>query len=665
MLFRRIFSLDRQTSLIAAAILLIHALLLGWSATRQSPTRIEPDHIVAGISHVLLGRFDLFRVNPPLVRMVASFPVLAASPKIDWKHYDADPFLRSERDVSKDFFTANGSRALYLITLARWACIPFSLIGGYISFRWAYQLYGNAAGLMAEALWCFCPYVLGHSLLITSDAQAAAVGLVAAYVFWLWLSEPRWDRALLDGLVLGLAELCKYTCLIFYPLWIVLWLFRRLTKRGRIPSGQWQREVAQLVLSIALSILVINIGYGFEGSFSPLCGFRFQSRMLTGVKSLADVPPEGDNRFAGTWIGKLPVPLPANMVQGIDKQRYDFERGLPSYLRGKWQKHGWWYYYLYALAIKTPLGTWCLVALAAVVTIFWRDYSASWRDEMVVLAPFFVILIFVSSQAGFSVHSRYVIPALPFLFVWTSKVARVLETRPCTQPHFFCMRGAMGWLLNRKQPAVAVLIITAIVWSIGSSLAFYPQSLSYFNELAVVLPTPADISYPKPIGESGKNCGLLSRIAYAITAGPRNGPRHLLNSNIDWGQNFLHLEEWLDRHRDVKLDGLAYYGSPAMLMVIPTIPPPPTVVPLDENAFYRSNDPQYGPTPGWYALSVKYIYSRDREYRYFLHFEPVAMAGYSIYIYHITLDDANHVRRKLGLTEIQVEETHKITSEES
>ncbi len=46
------------------------------------------------------------------------------------------------------------------------------------------------------------------------------------------------------------------------------------------------------------------------------------------------------------------------------------------------------------------------------------------------------------------------------------------------------------------------------------------------------------------------------------------------------------------------------------------------------------------------------IYSRDRQYRYFLNFEPVAMAGYSIYIYHITLDEANQVRRELGLKEL-------------
>jgi hypothetical protein len=57
----------------------------------------------------------------------------------------------------------------------------------------------------------------------------------------------------------------------------------------------------------------------------------------------------------------------------------------------------------------------------------------------------------------------------------------------------------------------------------------------------------------------------------------------------------------------------------------------------------------FGPLPGWYAVSVKEIYARSHKYRYCLYFEPVAMAGYSIYIYQIALDGANRVRREVGL----------------
>ncbi|MDR1491863.1 MAG: hypothetical protein LBT05_03965 [Planctomycetaceae bacterium] len=63
-----------------------------------------------------------------------------------------------------------------------------------------------------------------------------------------------------------------------------------------------------------------------------------------------------------------------------------------------------------------------------------------------------------------------------------------------------------------------------------------------------------------------------------------------------------------------------------------------------------ANDPQ----PGWYALSVNHLYDREKQYRYFLNFEPADKIGYSIYIYHIMPEDANRVRRETGLPEIEV-----------
>ena len=74
-----------------------------------------------------------------------------------------------------------------------------------------------------------------------------------------------------------------------------------------------------------------------------------------------------------------------------------------------------------------------------------------------------------------------------------------------------------------------------------------------------MLPTPADASYPKPLGGSDEDHGVLSTIKYVLTAGPRNGPRHLLDSNIDWGQDLFYLKDWLDEsHPEAKLDRVAY-----------------------------------------------------------------------------------------------------------
>ena len=327
-------------------ILAFHSVLLGFSNWCHSPVYCEISCLPAGLSHLQLGRFDMYRVNPPLIRTIATIPAAFAGCETDWSGYEMSPLGRSWQDVGVCFLKANGARSFRLYTWGRWACIPFGLLGGWVCFRWASRLYGATAGLTATTLWCFCPYVLGHASLMTPDAHAAAVGLAAGYVFWRWLSEPYWNRALLTGLVLGVAELCKFTLLVFYPLWLAMWILYRLPDRRQMHASQWLRELLQFTVITAVSVLTINFGYCFEGSFQRLGDYQFQSQTMTADKPLADVPAFGGNRFAGTWLGSLPVPLPKNYLQGIDTQKLDFERGLPSYLRGEWSKHGWWYYYL-------------------------------------------------------------------------------------------------------------------------------------------------------------------------------------------------------------------------------------------------------------------------------------------------------------------------------
>ena len=604
---------ERLAIVLVGAVLVVFILLLGWSGWRHSPVVTEDAHLASGVSHLRFGRFDLFRVNPPLVRMVAAAAVALIAPSSAWNGYDGNPFVRIEHRLAQDFLLIHGSRSFWLLTVARWGCIPFAVVGGYVCYCWARALYGLAAGLIALALWCFSPYVLGHASLITPDAHAAALGVLASYAFWRWLKVPDWWYASLAGFLLGLAELSKFTLLVFYPVWPVLWLLYRLPARREMTARDYLRQAAMLMSILLLSVCVINLGYAFEGSFRRLGEFRFQTEMLTGL-SRREVPENGANRFLGTWLASFPVPLPKNYLQGIDTQKLDFEQKRWSYLRGEWKLGGWWYYYLYALAVKVPLGTWLLVLVAIGVSVFGRRYSAPWRDEMVLLMPLAVILAFVSSQMGINVHSRYALPILPFAFVWTSKVALSIP---------------MGrWTL-------AAVVIGALGWSIGSSLCFYPHSLSYFNELV---------------------------------GGPKGGHYHLLDSNIGWGQDLLYLKRWLDKRPEARALHLASFGfvDPRLAGIEFTLPP---ISAPANNGDQHSSKQDLGPQPGWYAIDVNFLHGAPMptadgkggwrtfpkdgyNLTYFLHFEPVGMAGYSIYIYHITPDEANRVRRELGLPEL-------------
>ena len=208
------------------------------SAARHSPVIDEPAHLAAGVSNWELAGFELFKVNPPLVRMIAALPAIAAGATTDWSGYYQGVGTRAEFTVMDDFVWANGPRTIWLVTLARWGLIPLVLVGGYVCYRWARELYGDAAGVLALALWCFCPNVLAYGQILAADAGAAALGLAASYCFWKWLRDPAWDRALVAGIVLGLAELTKTTWAVLFVLWPGLWMVWRAGPKSKIGNRE-------------------------------------------------------------------------------------------------------------------------------------------------------------------------------------------------------------------------------------------------------------------------------------------------------------------------------------------------------------------------------------------------------------------------------------------
>jgi dolichyl-phosphate-mannose-protein mannosyltransferase len=618
-------------------LLSAQVILVGWIGWRTSPNRTEMGHMGATVYFWQTLHFDVFHVNPPLTRMVSGIPILACRPQYDWSSYSRQQQDRPEWAMGRDFVAANTiAMARRSFLLARWALIPLLVLGGYSGYRLSRELYGEAAAFVFLTLWCISPFMLGWGATMCPDAVAGAMGLVAIYTFRRFLQKADWSSAAVAGIFLGLLPLTKLTWIIAFGVWPLIWSIWTvpcfLTKSTRRPLP----SLRQLVVVLVVGLYVLNMGYLFRGTLRPLGEYVFVSELLSGRETLESQQSVGiENRFAGTWAERICVPLPADFVRGIDAQRFDFERGLPSYLRGQWENRGWWYYYLYALAVKLPLGTWCLAALALGATVFRQEYSAAWRDEVVVLVPALAILIVVSSQTGFSVHSRYIVPALPLIFVWISKVGRVF---------------AMPMLTGTRR-IMAGCVVLSLTWSVASSMAIYPHSLSYFNELAGVLPTPADASYPTAGDPSNEG-----PVPITASTGPLHGPRHLLESNIDWGQDLYYLEDWYNSHPQARPFKVAYWGEyPLEQSRFKSVGLPPALSTRERIAAKPPANASRGPMPGWHAVSVSYIYGRDQGYRYFHHFTPSAKAGYSIYIYHITFEEANRVRRELGLPELSEE----------
>jgi hypothetical protein len=584
--------LSRATICWMVALCVTHSLLLGYSATRHSPTALEGPLLAAGVSHWELGRYELYRVNPPLVRMVAAVPVVLAGCETDWSRFIDGPGTRPEYGIGKRFIQINGMRSFWLMTLARWACIPFSLIGGVFCFLWARELYAsNAAALIALAVWCWCPMVLGNGELITSDTAAAALGLGAGYFYWRWLRAPTWKGTIPTGCFLALAVLAKTTWLILFALWPVIglgWFLRRVW-REKAGAKSVLLKGAQVALMFFLATWAINAFYGFDGPLDKYGDYSFVSRAMT----------TPGNEMA--CLRSLPLPFPRQFLIGLDSQISDFEGDYhPSYLAGRWQDRGWWTYYIYGLLVKTPHGTQALFLLVAAASLFGR--SCRFRlDEFVLLLPAVAVITIVSSQTAFNHHFRYILPCYGFICVFLGKSAIFIEQNKIK-------RGAIFSLLT--------LSILSSTWN-------YPHSLAYFNEAA---------------------------------GGPRNGHKHMLHSSLDWGQDLILLQEWLAGHSEVQLAGLKYSGGfdPAAVGLV--FPDPPCSASSRRIGWSNRDHPVAGPLPGYYALSAMLVWGPEKDYDYFgRFFKPVASAGYSIYIYHVTLEEANRVRRELGLPELPKE----------
>lgn len=596
--------------LLPIALLAIHGGLLLYSIPLHSVCIDEAAHVPAGLMHWHTGEYAAYRVNPPLPRMLSTLPLLDKD--VYWSSHTSglhpDPFTRIEWHIHREFYQWNRDRYHDLIFRARWAGILWSCLGGWLVFRWSSELYSYRGGILVLLLWCFEPNILAHAQLVSPDLPCSVAGLLAIYTFHHYLKAPTWSRALLGGMALGLALLTKFTLIILLPVCLVLLLVApELPQLSR--SKALLVRSGHAVLAIMVLFMVINLGYLFEGSGRRLGDIPFISRTFAGPQAELDprLGPDGaGNRFRGTWLGSVPVPVPEDWLRGIDVQRRDFEilpEIGPSYLRGEWRSGGWWYYYLYALGVKLPLGAIALILAGLTLAVLRHRTAATWRDELAIYLPAVAIITLVSSQTGFNHHVRYVLPALPFLMIGV---------------------GKLGQLLRREHWIAGAVVLVLVGWGVVSSLRVYPHSLSYFNEAA---------------------------------GGPENGHAHLVDSNIDWGQDVFFLKRWMDEHPEARPMRMAVFNFIHWHVIgqQPLYPPSDSCSGPGEEC---------GPHPGWYAISVNALRGQrlgggySATCTYFRHFQPVARAGSSIYIYHISLDEANQVRQHLGLLLLPAKESH-------
>lgn len=298
--------------------------------------------------------------------------------------------------------------------------------------------------------------------------------------------------------------------------------------------------------------------------------------------SLAELAPQSSSlqrlRDSHPWLGNCPLPLPIDYLRGLDRQRAVMEQQHPIFLNDRWSVTGFPDYFLRTLQYKLPhiLQVLSLVGLL-ILLLSGRTERPAGR-LLILFGPALSLLV-VASGSSMQLGVRYILPVLPVLMLLAAALGPRLEHRP----------------RSVKWPLTAVLLMIC-----GMSLRYQPHHIAYFNELA---------------------------------GGPVGGRHHLLDSNLDWGQDLYLVREFMDAHQLQKI-GLVYFG---------TLPPRRLGIDYEISPGFR-------PQPGWHAVSVNYVMGRPhllrepddtmrpadlQEFAYFRVFEPAARLGGSIDVYHI------------------------------
>jgi len=452
------------------------------STRLMSVTVDEFAHLPAGYIYWENGNFAVYHRNPPLIKMWAALPLLRSGLDKEFtRHGDlwaagTEFMYRNETDYHALFMRSRLMIALLGVGL------------GALVFRWSRELFGLAGGLVSLALYAFSPNVIAHAGLVTTDLGAAAMYALVCYT--LFKLDEKWSvwRLLFVGVALGLAIITKFSCLALLPPVLVLSGF---AKRHRPRLGR-RKALGRVAVTLAVIVLVplfiINAGYGFSGSFK-----KWRSYKDTGdpLDSLASSP-----------IGELPAPFPQKFLAGLIEQREASVMPQPQFLFGEVSHTGWWYYFVIAFLLKTPISILVLVVCAAAVAVWRLDRRACLF--LLVPAAFFFAVFSLGTRVNTGL--RYLLPIFPLLFVLVGALMR---------------KDSPRWL---SRPACLFGLGLLIAWHVLGSAATFPHYLAYFNEFA-----------------GGQ------------------GERHLLDSNCDWGQDHITLRRFM-RQEGIERVHLATLG---------------------------------------------------------------------------------------------------------
>lgn len=446
----------------------------------------EPSHLACGIEWWEKGTYTIETKHTPLARIsIAFLPYLAGvrevgNPK-DWT--ETYPILSADGHYWRN------------LTLARIGVLPYFVIATLVVFFWTKRIYGAPAGLLAAAILTFLPTMLAHSSVATTDVPFTAMFGLAMYAFTLWLKKPDVRTAAVFGVTAGLAFCAKFSAVAFVPVCAgaILVLY------ALAGNTNWRALLRTVGLSLLCAFLVTWAIYRF--SYAPLNQF---TKVPDRVAARVFGPSSGLTNAVHHITSRVPAPMP-EIPDGIRYLREQNRQGIPAYLFGRVKDGGFWYFFIAALMVKTPLAVLLLAALGTgVVVARYLHDRRDWESAAPVACA--VVIMIVTMPTRIDTGLRYVLPVYVFM----------------------SMLAALGlvtlWNRRHHRTLSRVIAVLLFAWLTVSSALAHPDYLAYFNEF-----------------------------------GGSDPSRLLVVGDLDWGQDLTRLATYL-RENHIDHISIAYEG---------------------------------------------------------------------------------------------------------
>jgi hypothetical protein len=335
---------------------------------------------------------------------------------------------------------------------------------------------------------------------------------------------------------------------------------------GAAPRSLWAARLGGLALAALAGLLPVWIAYGPRVPDPAGVAFRFNWAVSYLLQQ------HGAAHAIGVVLSHLWLPRELkDLVNGIVAVKAHNDNGHLSYLLGEVRRTGWWYFYLVALAVKTPIP----LLLAGPVGLAWLAASGWRRRESWRLAPLAIavsILVFASAVSRINIGIRHILIVYPlFALGGAYLTVRAWHALRWTHPR------------DPRLTLAAAALLAALLWQLSPLWRAYPDYLPYFNETA---------AHPE---------------------------RVLVDSDLDWGQDLHRLELRVAQLHIGHLN-LAYRGS-ADLRREP-LPQVHILGPRER-------------VTGWVALSELARTRNLSDYAWLDAYRPIERVGKTIDLYYI------------------------------